>query len=123
VPAAIAVAVGGALGALARYGIDRLFSRRFGGVFPWDTFAINVSGCFLAGVVIAAVVDRHHAPSWLGLGLATGFLGAYTTFSTFAQETYRLGSAHLAWAALNVGASVTLGIAAVAAGMALGRLL
>jgi fluoride ion exporter CrcB/FEX len=60
------------------------------------------------------VVDRHHEPSWLGLGLGlvTGFLGAYTTYSTFAQETYHLGTAHLAAAILNVALGVVVGLAA-----------
>ena len=89
--------------------------------FPRSTFAINVSGCFLAGLAIAAVVDRHHEPSWVGLGLVTGFLGAYTTYSTFAQETYHLGTAHLALAALNVLGSVALGLGAVWAGGLAGR--
>jgi CrcB protein len=116
--AALAIAVGGALGALARYGVDRLIEHHIGGTFPWSTFVINVSGCFVAGLVVAAVVDRHHEPSWVGLGLVTGFLGAYTTYSTFAQETYHL---HLPAAVFNVGLSVVVGLGAVAAGSVLGR--
>jgi CrcB protein len=119
--AALTIAVGGALGALTRYGTDRLIEHRLSGAFPWSTFLINVSGCFLAGLVVAAVVDRHHEPSWVGLGLVTGFLGAYTTYSTFAQETYHLGTAHLAAAVANVALSVVFGLAAVAAGGLVGR--
>ena len=80
-----------------------------------------MSGCFLVGLVLAAVIDRHHAPSWLGLGLVTGFLGAYTTYSTFAQETYHLGWFHPGLATANVVASVIVGIAAVSAGNTLGH--
>jgi CrcB protein len=61
-PVTLAVAVGGAIGAVARYGVDRFIERRSFAVFPWSTFAINVSGCLLIGVAIAALVDRHHTP-------------------------------------------------------------
>jgi fluoride exporter len=119
--AAFAIGIGGALGALARYGADRLIEHHLAGTFPWSTFLINVSGCFLAGLVVTAIVDRHHEPSWVGLGLVTGFLGAYTTYSTFAQETYHLGTSHLAAAVLNVVLSVSIGIAAVGIGGVTGR--
>jgi fluoride exporter len=85
-----AIAAGGLLGALARYGVDVGIERRSAAVFPWSTFMINLSGCFLVGVLIAAVVDRHSAPQWLRVGLVVGFCRAYTTFSTFAQESLGL---------------------------------
>lgn len=121
---AVAVTVGGALGALSRYGLDRLIERRSFAVFPWSTFVINVSGCFVIGVVIAALVDGHHTPAWLRTGLVMGVIGGYTTFSTFAQESLDLfeeGRAALALA--YIAGSVFLGIAAVAAGLQLGRAL
>src|SRR5207244_5853950 len=90
----VAIAVGGAAGALARYAADRLIEHHLFTVFPWSTFAINVSGCLLAGAVVAALVDRHGAPSWLRTGLVVGFLGAYTTFCTFAQEPHDLLAGH-----------------------------
>jgi CrcB protein len=90
-PTVLAVATGGALGAVSRYGLDRLIERRSFAVFPWSTFTINISGCFLIGVVIAALVDRHHTPGWLRVGLVVGVLGGYTTFSTF-----RAGNARFA---------------------------
>ena len=93
-PVVVAVAAGGALGALARYGLDRLIERRSFSVFPWSTFAINVSGCFVVGLVIGALVDRHHTPQWIRAALVVGFCGAYTTFSTFAQETLDLAEAN-----------------------------
>jgi CrcB protein len=83
----LAVGIGGASGALARYGLDRFIEHRVVTVFPWSTFAINVTGCFLAGTVVAALVDRHSTPAWARTRAVVGFLGAYTTFSTFAQET------------------------------------
>jgi CrcB protein len=119
-----AIAAGGSLGALARYGIDVTIERRSVALFPWSTLAINLSGCFLVGILIAAVVDRHHTPQWLRLGLVVGFCGAYTTFSTFAQETLGLvEEAATGVALLNVTASVALGVLAVLAGQHVGRLL
>jgi fluoride ion exporter CrcB/FEX len=78
-PIAVAVALGGAAGAVARWGLDRLIERRSLAVFPWSTFAVNVSGCLLIGIVVAALVDRHHTPLWLRAGLVMGLLGGYTT--------------------------------------------
>jgi fluoride exporter len=123
-PVAVAVAAGGALGALARYGLDRLVERRSFSVFPWSTFAINVSGCFVVGLVIGALVDRHHAPQWIRAALVVGFCGAYTTFSTFAQETLDLTAANdYSVALLNISASVIAGLVAVFLGNHLGRAL
>jgi CrcB protein len=121
-PVFLAVALGGALGSTARYGLDRLIERRSFALFPWSTFTINVSGCLLIGVVIAALVDRHQTPAWLRLGLAMGFVGGYTTFSTFAQETLGLmEDGHLATATLYCTASVVLGVVAAYLGMRIGR--
>lgn len=121
-PVFLAVALGGALGALARYGTDTWIERRALAVFPWSTLAINLSGCFAAGVVVAVLVDRVHAPAWIRVGVTLGFLGAYTTFSTFAQETLDLVEARETnLATANAVASVGLGVAAVAAGVWLGR--
>jgi CrcB protein len=121
---AVAVALGGAAGALARYVADRLIEHHLFTVFPWSTFAINLSGCLLAGAVVAALVDRHHAPEWLRAGLVVGFLGAYTTFSTFAQETHDLlDGGHALLGVANAAGSVVCGVAAVVAGAALGRAL
>jgi CrcB protein len=123
-PVALAVLLGGALGAVARYGLDTLIEHRAFSVFPWSTFVINISGCFAAGVVIAALVDRHHLPAALRVGLVVGFLGAYTTFSTFAQETVDLAKTHdFVLAVVNAAVSVTAGLVAVVAETALGRML
>ena len=122
-PICLAVAFGGALGALARYGIDRLIERRSVAVFPWGTFTINVTGCLLVGFVVGALVDRHHAPAWIRAALVVGFCGAYTTFSTFAQEALDLVEARdYAIALFSISASVGLGIAAVLLGNAAGKL-
>jgi CrcB protein len=116
--------VGGALGALARYGLDRVIERRSVALFPWSTFTINVTRCLLIGVVMAALVDRQHTPAWLRLGLVMGFIGGYTTFSTFAQETLGLleeGDPGIA--ALYAFGSLGVGVLAVYAGMMIGRTL
>lgn len=121
-PVIVGVALGGAIGASARYGLDRLIERSSNAVFPWSTFTINVTGCFLIGLISAALVDRHHLPAWLRVGLVVGVVGGYTTFSTFAQETLDLNDIHHAGVALAyVVASVALGLVAVYAGTALGR--
>ena len=121
-PVILGVALGGALGASARYGLDRLIERLSSAVFPWSTFSINITGCFAIGVVSAALVDRHHLPAWVRIGLVVGVVGGYTTFSTFAQETLDLADIHhVAVAFAYVVASVGVGLAAVYAGTALGR--
>ena len=122
-PTQLAVAVGGALGALTRYLVDRSIEAHASAVFPWSTFTINVSGCFVVGAVVAALVDRHQAPEWLRLAIVMGVLGGYTTFSTFGQETLDLiEEGRLAMAVSYAAASVAVGVAAVFAGSRLGRL-
>jgi len=119
----IAVALGGAAGALARYGLDRLIEHHVVTVFPWSTFTINVTGCFVAGLAVALLVDRHDLPAWVRTGVVVGFLGAYTTFSTFAQESRDLFvGGHVSLAAVNATASVVVGVLAVAAGTGVGRM-
>jgi CrcB protein len=121
-PVIVGVALGGALGATARYGLDRLIEQRSTAVFPWSTFTINVTGCFVMGLVTAALVDRHHLPAWLRVGLVVGTIGGYTTFSTFAQETWDLGDIHHAGIALAYAvASVSAGVAVLYVGMLAGR--
>jgi fluoride exporter len=123
-PVVLAVAAGGAVGAASRYGLDRLIERRSFAVFPWSTFTINVSGCFLIGLLIAVLVDRHQTPAWARAGLVVGVLGGYTTFSTFAQETLDLLRAEdLALALLYSLGSLAGGVLAVVIGTALGRTL
>ena len=119
----LAVALGGAFGALSRYGLDSFIEQHTDSVFPWATFAINISGCLAVGFIISALVDRRNAPDWLRTGLVIGFCGGYTTFSTFAQETYDLIDAKdIAVAVTSVTASVVLGVLAVLVGVRLGRL-
>ena len=123
-PTALAIAVAGAFGALARYGLDGWISRRAPTSFPWGTFAINVTGSFLLGLAFVLMTERFRPDPWLRSAVTIGFLGAYTTFSTFSLETYRLiedGAYGLAFA--NVVGSVAAGLTAVSAGVVLGRAL
>jgi CrcB protein len=121
-PVSLAVALGGGLGALTRYLVDRFIEAREFGVFPWATFTINVSGCLLVGAVIAGFVDRHNTPAWLRVGLVMGVLGGYTTFSTFSQETLDLiEGGKTGIAAFYAFGSLGAGVVAVFIGMQLVR--
>ena len=122
VPVVVGVALGGALGASGRYALDRAIERRSSAVFPWATFTINLTGCFLIGLITAALVERQHLPAWVRVGLVVGVIGGYTTFSTFAQEALELGEVHHVLAALGyILASVGIGVLAVYAGTLAGR--
>ncbi|HEX6984441.1 MAG TPA: fluoride efflux transporter CrcB [Planctomycetaceae bacterium] len=120
--ALLAVAAGGAVGAVCRYVVGLLVLRWHPEAGPLGTFAVNVAGCFLIGVVVP-LVERSSLPPVAGLLLATGFLGALTTFSTFGHETVLLATARqrLDLALLNVAASLAAGIAAVWLGRAVVR--
>jgi CrcB protein len=86
----IALAACGALGTLCRYGLGGWIARATGGTFPWETCAINVSGCLVIGAV-AAAVDRGAAISpATRVAIMVGFLGGFTTFSSFGLEGFRL---------------------------------
>jgi CrcB protein len=118
-----AVAAGGALGAPARYGIA-LAVTVTPGTFPWGTFWINVSGSFALGVVLAVILDRYPSDRFVRPFVATGFLGAFTTYSTFAVETDLLvRNGHTGVALAYVAASLIGGLAAAGAGLAIGRTL
>jgi fluoride exporter len=121
-PVIVGVALGGALGVSARYLFDRAIEQHTFSIFPWATFAINLSGCFLIGLISVSLVDRHHLPAWLRIGLVLGVIGGYTTFSTFAQESLSLVEAHdIAVAAAYAVGSVAIGIVFVYLGGLAGR--
>lgn len=117
---ALWVALAGAAGAIARYLVDRAVQRVRDGHWPWGTLIVNVTGCFVLGLVWGWV-DQHHADKLLQTIAGTGFCGAYTTFSTFSIETVRLlESERYGAAARYVLASLVAGGLAAAAGLALG---
>lgn len=114
----LAVAGGGALGAAARYFLGGTVLARVGAPFPFATFVINVSGSFVLGFFLTLAAERADFSPHLRLAVAVGFLGAYTTFSTFEYETLRLAQERaMLVAMLNVILSVTVGFAAVWGGM------
>jgi CrcB protein len=116
----LAVAAGGALGAVARYFLGGTVLSRVASPFPTATFVINVTGSFILGFFLTMVTERAEFSPHLRLAVAVGFVGAYTTFSTFEYETLRLSEERgMALALLNVILSVVVGFAAVWGGMAL----
>ncbi|MEO8099901.1 MAG: fluoride efflux transporter CrcB [Acidobacteriota bacterium] len=117
----LAVMAGAALGGAARYTIAAAITARFGGRFPLGTFLVNVTGCFLIGLISTILAERSANLNW-GLFLVTGILGGYTTFSAFGWETVQLsrqGSHMLALA--NVVGSAALGYLAVWLGILIAR--
>lgn len=117
------VGLGGFFGAIARYSVGLWIDARAGTAFPYATLTINLGGSFVLGVLAGAFEFGSVSPE-ARLALGVGFLGAFTTFSTFTYEIVRLvdtGSATLAL--LYVVASAALGITAAILGLALGRAL
>ncbi len=113
------VALGGALGALARYGISGWVYDRMGESFPWGTLVVNLVGCLALGLVIRWLQVSAVSPEVRPF-LTIGVLGAFTTFSTFSYETVALlQEGQWLRAGLYMGGSVVLGLIAMVAGMAL----
>ncbi|MFD1541509.1 fluoride efflux transporter CrcB [Nonomuraea guangzhouensis] len=117
------------LGALARYGLGMAFPRPPGG-FPWTTFAINVTGCLLIGVLMVAITEIWDVPAWVRPLLGVGVLGGFTTFSTYIVDTgqlltagapreallYLVATPVMALAAVWAGSTATRSLARRAAG-------
>jgi len=115
------IALGGAVGAPLRYALEELHPAG-AGAFPTTTFLVNVSGAFALGLFLALLLGRWSRSRLLRPLVATGFLGAYTTFSTFAVELVTLAKdGHLPMAMWYAVASLSAGLAASAAGLTLGR--
>jgi CrcB protein len=116
------LAVAGALGTLARFGLSGLIYRLFGSGFPWGTIVVNVVGCFLFGIVWVLAEDRFLISGQTRLIILTGFMGAFTTFSTFAFETaQQMRDADWLLALANIALQNVVGIVCVFLGFALGR--
>lgn len=118
----VAIAAGGAVGALLRYWVSIGVHRLAGAGFPYGTLTVNVAGSLLMGAVYVLVIERMDVdPLWRG-ALLVGLFGAFTTFSTFSLETLNLiENGESLSAAVNVAASVILCIAACWIGMVAGR--
>jgi fluoride exporter len=120
----LVVALGGAAGAIARYAVGGWAQTRFGSGWPYGTFLINMSGSFLLGLFATLALRFAWSEHWRLL-IAIGFLGAYTTFSTFTFESLQLiaeGRQYRA-AALNLVGSLVVGLLAVFLGVVAARLL
>jgi len=116
------IAIGGSLGAIARYEVATMIQARIPAGFPWGTFVVNVSGCLVMGVATTLLTERLVVnPAWRFL-VPVGFIGAYTTFSTFELEAFRANTegAWLIGGAYVVG-SVVAGYLALWAGVVAAR--
>lgn len=118
------VAIGGALGSLARFGIGSFVTNRLGTRFPYGTLIVNITACVILGFCLTLMDRRSEMhDAWRYL-IPVGFVGAYSTFSTFEWEAYAtLEMGAFLSAALYITASVLLGLTAVWFGIVLGRLL
>lgn len=117
------IAVAGGLGALSRYGLAGLVQRWTDSMFPWGTAVVNVIGCFLFGLLWVAMEERFSLSPETRVIVLTGFMGAFTTFSTYMFETQQLleDSQYLT-AFGNLGLQNALGLAAVILGLTLGKM-
>jgi CrcB protein len=118
----VAISIGAILGANFRYLLGGWLSAQLGSGFPYATFVINVSGSLVIGLALGLAADRI-MPWWWRPGVAIGFLGSYTTFSTFSYETINLideGSYIAAF--INMGGSVAAGLIGVVLGLAIARI-
>jgi CrcB protein len=116
-----AIAVGGGLGTLARYGVERAAVPGSDG-FPWATWSVNVVGSFVLGAVVTLVVERWPRNRYLRPLVAVGFCGGFTTFSTLAVEVdQRIQHGHGTLAAVYLVATLVAGLGAALAGISLAR--
>ena len=116
------IAVGGALGSLARYGLGVLVTDRMGAKFPYGTFLINLTACFIIGFSLAFLGRRTDLSAAWRFLIPVGFVGAYSTFSTFEWETFaKLQSGSFGIASLYVASSILAGLFAVWCGVLFAR--
>lgn len=114
------IAIFGALGTLARYGLQGAVQLRMGGTFPYGTLLINLTGCFLLGLIGQFTLNRIVISADWRIAIAVGFFGGYTTFSSFGWETAKmLEDGEWMRAATYVGASVVAGLLLSVAGIRL----
>ncbi|HEX6186303.1 MAG TPA: fluoride efflux transporter CrcB [Pyrinomonadaceae bacterium] len=118
------VGLAGLAGTLCRYWLSGAFVRRYGEAFPAGTLAVNLLGCFAAGLLFHFMQERHAFSETARAAVFVGLLGGFTTFSSYGLQTFTLlREGQFGFAALNVVASNLLGVLAVFAGYALAKLL
>lgn len=118
----LAVAAGGALGAVSRFAMSHQVYQWFGREFAWGTLSVNVLGSFIMGLVAVLLVDKLDASNEWRAFIMVGFLGAFTTFSTFSYETLQyIQIGELSKAVMNIGVSVVVCLLAVLLGMFIAR--
>ena len=114
------LALAGAAGTLARYGISTLTHKLFAGVFPWGTFAVNMLGCLFFGLVWSLTESRLIIAGEMRLIVLVGFMGAFTTFSTFAFESaHMLRTEQWALALINLTVQNIVGVILILLGLKL----
>lgn len=114
------IALFGAIGTLARYGLQGMVQIKMGSTFPFGTLLINLTGCFFLGLIGQLTLNRVIVPPEWRMAIAIGFLGGYTTFSSFGWETAKmLEAGEWLWATTYVAASVVLGLFLSVAGIRL----
>ncbi|MFP5341363.1 MAG: fluoride efflux transporter CrcB [Candidatus Limnocylindria bacterium] len=119
----ILIGVGGFAGAIARHLVDTEITTRTGQAFPFGTLVVNLTGSFVLGLLVALTAERGILPADIRGPVLIGFLGAYTTFSTYMLESWRLvETGAVGLAALNLLGPVALGMGAVVLGLVVGRL-
>ena len=113
----LVIAIGGALGSVARYLFSSAVLRATGSLFPAGTFAVNAVGCFVFGAIAGAAEQRVQLTPELRLFLLVGVLGGFTTFSSYAFESFGLlRDGEFAWAAANLAGQVAAGLVGMWAG-------
>ena len=116
------IGMAGFVGTLARYGLSGIIARRFGETFPAGTLVVNLIGCFLAGVLFYLMQERFLMNQTMRTVVMIGFLGGFTTFSSFGLQTFTLlRDGELWFAALNIVGSNLLGLLMVLAGYTLAK--
>lgn len=118
------LALAGALGTLSRYGLSSLVHRFNTSAFPLETFAVNMLGSFLFGLVWSFFAERLALPQGARLIVLTGFMGAFTTFSTYMFESLTLIQGNqIFWALCNIAGQIILGLLCMGAGLFLGKVI
>ena len=122
VPRLLLIGLAGLLGTLGRYALSGIIARRFGETFPTGTLVVNVVGCFLAGFLFSLMQDRFLVNDVVRTAIMIGFLGGFTTFSSFGLQTFTLMRDGEMWlATINVLVSNAAGLLTVWAGYSLAR--